>query len=270
MGIFDLLRNSARPAHLPVMAHKAYVRLRHGHDRERPAATAWAAGQAQDLHAWGRRIDDALWSRAEAFALSLTRSAEPGVRRLAAAGVRLGGPGGIELLHFLTLALRPRVVVETGVAAGWSTAAVLDAMRANMMGHLYSSDFPCFRLPDAERHIGHVVPERLKDRWTLHIRGDRRNLGEILHPTMRVDLVHYDSDKTRSGREFFLDRVAPHLTDEHVLVMDDIQDNLVFREYARSQPFHRVFAYQGKFIGVTGPGLCALERGGAISTAASV
>lgn len=268
MGILDILRNSARPAHLPVMARKAYVRLRHGHDRERAAATAWAAGQAEDLPTWGGRIDAALWARAEAFARSLTRTAEPEVRRLAAAGVRLGGPGGIELLHFLTLALRPKVVLETGVAAGWSTAAVLAAMRANAAGHLYSSDFPCFRVPDAERHIGHVVPDLLRDRWTLHTRGDRRNLDDILHPVMRVDLVHYDSDKTRGGREFFLRRVAPHLTGGHILVMDDIQDNLVYQEYARTQPLHRVFAYQGKFIGVTGPGLGALERHGVDHVAA--
>ncbi|WP_113701588.1 class I SAM-dependent methyltransferase [Nonomuraea lactucae] len=263
MRVFSVLRNTARPSYLPVVAHKAYLRIRYGHDRERAAATAWASARAEDLPAWGRKIDETLWSEAESFSRTLTRSAQARVERLATAGVVLGGPASIELLHFLTRALRPETVLETGVAAGWSSAAVLAAMRANGHGHLYSSDFPCFRIPDAERHIGHVVPDHLKDAWTLRIRGDRRNLDEMLRPGVALDLVHYDSDKTRSGREFFLGRTAPHLTDRHILVMDDIQDNLAFQEYAGTQSRFRVFAYGDKFVGMAGPGLGVLEGGGA-------
>ncbi|WP_169985775.1 hypothetical protein [Microbispora sp. H10836] len=42
-----------------------------------------------------------------------------------------GGAGGIELLYLLTRLLRPALALETGVAADWSTAAMLAAMRAN-------------------------------------------------------------------------------------------------------------------------------------------
>ncbi|WP_188192439.1 class I SAM-dependent methyltransferase [Nonomuraea sp. SYSU D8015] len=261
MSIFAIARNAMRPTYLPVMTHKVYVRIRHGHDRERKAATAWASSQAESLDEWGSRIDPLLWREAENYARLLTESAEPRVRALAELGVDLGGPGGIELLYFLTRMLCPKVVVETGVAAGWTTAAILAAIQANKFGHLYSSDFPCFRLGDPEQYIGHVVAEPLKDSWTLHLDGDRRNLRRILRARMKVDLAHYDSDKTRAGREFFLRRISPHLTDGHVLVMDDIQDNLVFQEYVAARQLFHVFEYRGKYIGMTGPGLADLEQG---------
>ncbi|GAA2895263.1 hypothetical protein GCM10010517_59980 [Streptosporangium fragile] len=260
MSVSVVVRNSVRPGYLPVMARKVWLRLGAGHGRETRAATAWAASRAEDLHAWGERVDAALWRESTEFARSLAASARPTVERLRAAGVDLGGPGGIELLYLLTRILRPATALETGVAAGWSTSAVLAAMRANGTGHLHSSDFPFFRLPDPERYIGCVVPDGLRDAWTLRTRGDRRNLEEILLPGTKVDLVHYDSDKTRQGREFFIRRSASHLADGHVFVMDDIQDDLVFREYAERQPHFRVFEYQGKYIGVTGPGLRLAEE----------
>ncbi|GHE46841.1 hypothetical protein GCM10017673_55880 [Streptosporangium violaceochromogenes] len=260
MTVSAVMRNFTRPGYLPVMTHKMWLRIVWGHDRERKAAHAWAAEQAEDADDWGDRIDGALWRESAGFARSLAESARPRVQELVSAGIDLGGPGGIELLYFLTRILRPGTVLETGVAAGWSTSAVLGAMKVNGAGRLYSSDFPFFRIPDPERYIGYVVPEELKGPWKLHIKGDRRNLEEILLPGTKVELLHYDSDKTRKGREFFLLRSRPHLGENHIIVMDDIQDNMVFREYAETQGLYRVFPYEGKFIGVTGPGLAALER----------
>jgi hypothetical protein len=214
------------------------------------------------MEAWGRRVDPVLWAESVAFARRLAESARPKVDELTAAGVDLGGPAGVELLYFLTRALRPAEALETGVAAGWSTAAILAALAANGGGRLHSSDFPLFRISDPERYIGCVVPEELRGSWSLHLKGDRKNLPEILAHVPVVGLSHYDSDKTRAGREYFLRRVRSCTGPRHVLVMDDIQDNLVFREHVATQPVYRVFAYQGKFIGLTGPGLTTVERGG--------
>ncbi|WP_157570764.1 hypothetical protein [Microtetraspora malaysiensis] len=46
-----------------------------------------------------------------------------------------------------------------------------------------------------------------------------------------------------------LRRTLPHLSDRHVLVMDEIQDNLAFREYAEKQLLFRDFEYEGKCAG---------------------
>ncbi len=173
---------------------------------------------------------------------------------LEAQGVAMGGGGAYGLLYFLTRRLAPAAVLETGVASGWSTHAFLTALRANGGGSLYSSDFPYFRLPTPEKWIAHLVPEDLRGpNWSLHIKGDRANLPEIFSECDRFDLVHYDSDKRRAGRWFFFESVRPHLAPGAVLVMDDVNDDLFFRdEVAAHDPSCRVFAFQGKFIGISG------------------
>ncbi|GHK04212.1 hypothetical protein SY2F82_60090 [Streptomyces sp. Y2F8-2] len=247
-----IARNGFRPSYFPVMAHKLYERTRYGVHRERSAATEWAAEQARDMDVWARGQNTGLWEESLSFAQAMSRESRPRIERLRTSGIELGGGGSHELLYFLTRLLTPQVVLETGVAAGWSTTAFLTAIRSNGKGHLYSSDFPFFRIPDPERFVGYLVPEQLKGPWTLRLKGDRSNLDEILRPGVKVDLVHYDSDKSRGGREWFARRIAGHLAPNAVIVMDDINDNLFFRDrYALSSPF-RVFSYQGKYIGVVG------------------
>ena len=58
----------------------------------------------------------------------------------------LGGGGALDLLYFLTRYSKPKIVLETGVVAGHSSKTILTAIGKNGEGHLYSSDFPYFRL----------------------------------------------------------------------------------------------------------------------------
>ena len=57
----------------------------------------------------------------------------------------LGGwvskPTGV-LLYAMIRRQKPRVVVETGVGAGGTTATILKALRDNGAGHLFSIDLP--------------------------------------------------------------------------------------------------------------------------------
>lgn len=104
-------------------------------------------------------------------------------------------------------------------------------MDQNGIGQLFSSDFPIFRYHEPEQYVGYLVDEALKHRWQLHLKGDRDNLNHILPQLRKIDLVHYDSDKTYGGRKFFMQRVAPYLHERSVVLMDDIQDNFFFRDY---------------------------------------
>ena len=149
--------------------------------------------------------------------------------------------------------LRPRTVVETGVAAGYSSTAVLSGLRANGAGKLFSSDFPYFRLERPERFVGVLVDPELREGWTLFLDGDRRNLPRIRAAIDHVDLLHYDSDKSRAGRSMAMRALAGALSNRSILVMDDIQDNLYFRDFALAQtrPW-RVFASTSKYVGLIG------------------
>jgi predicted O-methyltransferase YrrM len=243
----NVARNALRPSYFPVMVRKLKERMRPAH---RDEAVRWAAAQAEDVGAFARSLDPELWWEAGEWAASFEEEARAKLARL---DVQLGGGGHYQLLYFLVRRLRPGVVLETGVAAGWSSQAVLTAMAANGAGTLYSSDFPYFRLEDPERYVGVLVDESLREGWHLRLEGDRANLAAFLPTIERIALFHYDSDKSIEGREFAMRAVAPKLAPDAVIVMDDIDDNTWFRDWvqASGRPF-RVFERGGKYVGLVG------------------
>jgi predicted O-methyltransferase YrrM len=140
--------------------------------------------------------------------------------------------------------------VETGVAAGHSSRAILRALAANQHGHLWSSDLPYFTMNDAETLIGVLVEKPLKNRWTLMTEGDRRCLPAIVSAAAPIDLLHYDSDKSREGRSFAWSLVAPHLSPDALVLFDDIQDNGHFRDLTRTADDFHVFSFARKWVGL--------------------
>ena len=126
-------------------------------------------------------------------------------------------------------------------------------------GRLFSSDFPYFRQREPEKLIGVLVPPELRESWTLRLDGDRKNLPELLDLADRVDFFHYDSDKTYRGRAFALARVEPHLANDAAVVMDDIQDNLFFRDWTDRRHRAPVVLGTGSYF-VGGVGLPLFER----------
>ncbi|MDT8441715.1 MAG: class I SAM-dependent methyltransferase [Desulfuromonadales bacterium] len=165
--------------------------------------------------------------------------------------VRLGGGAHTRLLYLLTRLGRPQVVVETGVAYGWSSASVLLGLAQNGCGRLYSSDLPYPKIPRAADYAGWVVPERLRRYWTLRLGPDRQNLPEMLRGLDRINLVHYDSDKSWHGRLWAARLLWPKLDAGGLFVADDIQDNRAFLEFCALQGVTAlVTEYQGKYIGI--------------------
>ena len=243
----NIARNATRPDYLPVMARKLAGRLRPSH---RSAALRWCAEVAEDLPRFASSLDPALWAEAEEFGREFRARARA---QLAALGVELGGGGHFQLVYFLVRHLQPTVVLETGVAAGWTSSAILTALERNGGGTLYSSDFPYFRLEEPERYVGCLVEDRLRGDWHLGVKGDRANLAEFLPEIDRIDFVHYDSDKTAEGRTYALERIAPKLAPGAPVMMDDIDDNTFFRDWVASsgRPY-RVFARGRKYVGLTG------------------
>jgi predicted O-methyltransferase YrrM len=214
------------------------------------ALTAGEPPLPEKIEPFARSISPELWSEAASFAENLRQQ---GAARLAALPVKLGGGGRYDLLYFLTRFLRPRVVVETGVAAGYSTQAILKALQANGSGRLYSSDFPYFRLRQPEQYIGILVDDELKANWELYTWGDAKNLKHIAPKIDRVDLIHYDSDKSYRGRKSALTLLEPLMSQQTVIVMDDIQDNSFFYDYVRDRARGwRVFDGGGKLVGLIG------------------
>ena len=94
------------------------------------------------------------------------------LNRPASAAMHDADAGLSEFCYVICRALRPRVVVETGVGSGVTTSFILQALAANDEGHLWSIDLPPI---GAEQFAGSFVPQPLRERWTL-LRGRSRDL----------------------------------------------------------------------------------------------
>jgi predicted O-methyltransferase YrrM len=251
--LLNIGTNSLKRRNMPVMVNKVITRLKeHSAANDAPQAVSWAKENAQSLEDYINHLDPALWQETKTECDILTEKARA---KLDALGMDLGGGGHYYLLYFLTRYFKPKTIVETGVAAGWSSQSLLTALHKNGGGALFSSDFPYFRYKNPEKYVGYLVDEEFKQNWMLFIDGDENNLPRIAQQLKNpVDLFHYDSDKSREGRNYAFNILQPKLADDAVVVFDDIQDNFHFKDFVtrKKWPF-KVFEFEEKYIGLTGP-----------------
>ena len=120
--------------------------------------------------------------------------------------------------------LRPVDVVETGVAHGFTSRFILEALARNGQGRLSSIDKPPLD-PAMQAQIGIAVADRFADRWTLIAGSSRNKLPGLLAKLGRLDLFVHDSLHTERNVRFEADRAFAKLKPGGVLVIDDIDSN---------------------------------------------
>ena len=195
--------------------------------------------------------DEKLWAESKEFGRQLTKDSSEKLRGIE---FPLGGGGAYELLYFITRYIKPNIIIETGVAAGFSSKAFLVAIDINKKGKLYSSDFPYFKEKNPEKYIGILVDEKYKKNWDLCIEGDINFIKKIngLISEESVDFLHYDSDKSYRSRKKTFNSIKKYLKKNCVIIFDDIQDNLHFShllaEYKKDRI--KIFKFSGKYIGM--------------------
>lgn len=216
------------PSRLKILLKKVAKRLSGETDHGSAGNNAWIEANSVPASEIAEALDQKLWKEALKFGDEFQALAK---RVLSDIPHDLGGGSHHIFLYWLTRYSKPRAIVETGVAAGWSSRAFLAAIAKNGSGRLYSSDLPYFRLPRPERFIGILVEEDLRSGWSLLIDSDEVNLPRILAETEVVDLLHYDSDKMASGREFAVRLVSDKLSPRGTIIMDDIWNDDWFRTY---------------------------------------
>lgn len=195
-------------------------------------------------------IDEGLWKETIEVCSQIEFESR---RKAESLGIDIGGEGNYILAYFLARSLRPDVVVETGVAAGWTTTALLRAIDKNGSGELFSSDFPYFRMKDPHSFVGVLAENESQSSWHLDLRGDSVALPDfVVHLEQnKIGLIHYDSDKSYRGRKAAIGTLLPHVSGDCVLIMDDIQDNLFFHDFVRDAMLdYTIFEFEGKFLGV--------------------
>lgn len=155
---------------------------------------------------------------------------------------RLGAFGITEsrMLYVICRALKPEIVIETGVASGLSSSMFLLAMNKTGIGHLYSIDLPPSEelnekieqatLLPKEKSSGWLIPENLKNRWTLTLGDSKKILPELLNDVKKCDLFLHDSDHSYEYMSWEFKTVSLYL--KTALLSDDISKNNAFDEFA--------------------------------------
>ena len=173
-------------------------------------------------------IADRMRDVGRAAAIPLVYSADRGLARFCYALCRLK---------------RPRVVIETGVSYGITSAYILQAMEVNGCGRLVSIDLPPLGA-DAAVDVGRAIPERLRGRWRLELGSSRRLLGRLAAEHAPVEIFIHDSLHTYGNVRWELRTMAPFLAEDGVGVCDDIESNSAFKEWLSHERVASGYAIQ--------------------------
>jgi hypothetical protein len=146
-----------------------------------------------------------------------------------------------EFLYVIVRVLKPEIVIETGVAAGISSAFILQALEDNDKGKLYSIDLPNYTSPNEYTFIpdgrqpGYAVPAYLFDRWQLRLGTSKDLLPDLLAEVGKVDIFLHDSDHSYENMLFEFVTAWGYLSGNGLLLSHDISWNAAFKHFAREK-----------------------------------
>jgi Methyltransferase domain len=146
-----------------------------------------------------------------------------------------GDAAFVRAIWCLTRHLRPRNVIETGVAHGITSRFILEALEKNGLGHLWSIDRPPIER-EWRPQIGIAVDSRLRHRWSYVLGSSRRQLPAILSNLGAIDLFIHDSLHSTRNVRFELEQAWSNLRSGGSIVVDDIDTNWGYERFTKSSP----------------------------------
>lgn len=171
-------------------------------------------------------------------------------RRAAACPVKMGGAADLNLIYWLCESVGAGKVIETGVAYGWSSLAILLSLQNRAGGRLISTDMP-YPGRGNDEYVGCVVPPALTPPWKIIKLADHEGLPAALEELGSIDACHYDSDKSYEGRMWAYPMLWRALRTGGLLMSDDIGDNVAFRDFSQGISVDPVvIAFKNKYSGV--------------------
>ena len=150
----------------------------------------------------------------------------------ASAGRSLGGFVRPSDLYVICRSVKPKTIVETGVASGLSSAFILQALDDNAAGRLYSIDLPnadteqllgkvLTNLPEG-REPGWVVPDWLRSRWDLRLGRTSDMLPQLVAELGTIDIFLHDSEHSLENMTFEFNLSWPVIAKGGLLLSDDV------------------------------------------------
>jgi hypothetical protein len=138
----------------------------------------------------------------------------------------------ILIQYALARAIKPDVILETGVANGISSSYWLLACHLNGKGHVYSIDIDNGEYLPPGKPTGWIVPNYLRGRWTLELGDARDVLPKVLGQVGSVDIFVHDSSHSYEHMKFEFDQAYQHIRPGGLLLSDDVDFNTAFSDFA--------------------------------------
>lgn len=156
-----------------------------------------------------------------------------------------------QILYFLIRKVKPRIIIETGVAAGESTGFVLQAIKDNKAGKLYSIDLPFqwYIYGNHKLHLdslpagkipGYLVPEKLKRNWHLCLGSTQEKLPKLIRKLGKIDIFLHDSEHSYKNMMFEYNQSWPHIKRGGYLLSDDIKYTEAWVKFTRNKNVHPI------------------------------
>ena len=140
-----------------------------------------------------------------------------------------------QILFSIIRSTRPKIVVETGVSDGISTAFILEALRDNNYGKLYSIDVTSKVYYRNDKKIGWFIPKELKERWVFVEGRSQDKLRPLLSRLGEVDIFLHDSQHTYDTMKFEYECAWDFMKKSGFLLSDDVLLTNVFKEFSQDK-----------------------------------
>ena len=172
------------------------------------------------------------------------------------------GDFDIMILYGLIRLGAPETVLETGVASGRSSAAILSAMKKNNKGTLHSIDLPQHYNEKPDLYVTHegneeltgfvpegltpgwIVPDSLRSRWNLVLGNAKYELPKLLETLDTVDIFYHDSDHSQEHMAFEFNAVYPKIEDTGVVLSDDVSWNDAWAHFISQHSAKEICIYR--------------------------
>ena len=135
------------------------------------------------------------------------------------------------LLYYLCTLSKPDIVIETGVANGFSSSYILLGLDHNNRGKLISIDYLGMPWHSKEK-VGLAIPMRLKKRHELKIGKSIPIIKELLQTLDSIDIFIHDSSHTYKYMMNEFEIAWPYIKNGGFLLADDVSQNDAFLDFA--------------------------------------
>ncbi len=123
-------------------------------------------------------------------------------------------------------------MIETGVAHGVTSRIVLEALRQNDLGHLWSIDLPFPFDHRLHGETGVVVTDACRPRWSYLEGASKQRLPPLVAEVGHVEIFIHDSLHTAKNTMFEMERTASAMRVGGVMLVDDIGSHNGFATFA--------------------------------------